>query len=158
MPPGSIWPNPCSSRDPHSRVPRPTFRCLLEISKEETPQPLWATRASAPSSAQHRSASWCSEGTFCALVCAHCLLLLLSHKTILQARKREFPSQHADMPAPACLPVPQHSIDPNLTPSFSRGKSSYEQSSGYQKHPEPFSASVPAPVGELSSFIQKSTS
>ena len=36
---GSIWPNPHSSRDTQSMVPRQ----LLEVSKEETPQPLWAT-------------------------------------------------------------------------------------------------------------------
>ena len=47
---------------------------LMKISKEETPQPLWATCASAPLAAQHRSASWCSKGTSCVPTCAHCLL------------------------------------------------------------------------------------
>jgi len=58
---------PLLSRDTQSRVPRPMSMWLWEISKEETPQPLWAACASALSPAQHRTASWCS-------VCAHCLL------------------------------------------------------------------------------------
>jgi len=37
---GSMWPNPCSSRDTQSRVPGAVSRWLLEISKEETPQHL----------------------------------------------------------------------------------------------------------------------
>lgn len=36
-----------------------------------SPQPLWATSASAPSPSQQKSVSWCSGGTSC--VCAHCL-------------------------------------------------------------------------------------
>jgi len=68
---GPICSNPCTSRDTQRRVPRAVSRWLLEISKKETPQPLWETCASAPLPAQHRSASWCSEGT---PVCAHCLL------------------------------------------------------------------------------------
>ena len=36
----SMWHNHCSSRDTHSRMHRTTSRTPLEISKEETPQPL----------------------------------------------------------------------------------------------------------------------
>lgn len=38
---GSIQYNRYASRDTQSRVPKPVFRWLLEMSKEETPQPLW---------------------------------------------------------------------------------------------------------------------
>jgi len=36
---GSPWPTPCSGKDTQSRVPRTMSRWLLDISKEETPQP-----------------------------------------------------------------------------------------------------------------------
>lgn len=35
---GSFWPNSCSSRDTHSRVPRTTSKQFWKISKEEIPQ------------------------------------------------------------------------------------------------------------------------
>ena len=57
-----------------SRVPRPVSRWrLLKNIKDEAPQRPWAACASAPSPAQHRSASCCSDGTSCVPVCAHCL-------------------------------------------------------------------------------------
>jgi len=69
---GSIWPNPCSSKDTKNRVPRSTFRRLFKISKEETSHPLWVARVSAPLPAQHRSASWCSEETYISVPTALC--------------------------------------------------------------------------------------
>ena len=45
----SIWSNPCSSRNTQSRVPRTTSRWFLDISKEETLQPLWAVCSGASS-------------------------------------------------------------------------------------------------------------
>ena len=75
-----LWPLPlaCSTflfqQDTQTRVPRATSRQLLEIPKEETPQPLWTVYASAPVLAQHSPASWCSEGTSCAPECCRCLL------------------------------------------------------------------------------------
>jgi len=75
-----LWPLPlaCSTflfqQDTQTRVPRATSRQLLEIPKEETPQPLWTVYASAPVLAQHSPASWCSEGNSCAPECCRCLL------------------------------------------------------------------------------------
>lgn len=56
--------------------PEQCARRLLETSKEEIAQPLWAACPSAPSAAQHRSAAFrgASEATSYAPVCAHCLL------------------------------------------------------------------------------------
>ena len=42
--------------------------------EKETPQPPWAACSSAPSPSEGRSSSWCSAGTSCAPVCAHCPL------------------------------------------------------------------------------------
>lgn len=66
-PSGSIWPN-LHSRDSQRRVPRPKTRWLLKVSKEGTPQPLVSLCQCSV------TAAWCSEGTFCVPVCAHCLL------------------------------------------------------------------------------------
>lgn len=63
----SLWLNPCSSRDTLSRVPRRRF-------PKRRFHRLWAACASAPSPAQHRSDSWCSEGTSCIPLHAYCLL------------------------------------------------------------------------------------
>jgi len=38
------------------------------------PTALWAACARLQSHTQHRSAAWCSGGTSCVPVCAHCLL------------------------------------------------------------------------------------
>lgn len=56
-PPG---PTSCSSRTTYG-LPRTTSRWLLKISKEGTPQPLWATCASVQSPARYRRAFWCSH-------------------------------------------------------------------------------------------------
>lgn len=56
-PPG---PTPCSSRTTYD-LPRTMSRWLLKISKEGTPQPLWATCASVQSPARCRRAFWCSH-------------------------------------------------------------------------------------------------
>ena len=61
------------SRYTQSRVPRPMSRWLLKVSKEGTPQPL-GSLCHCSVTAQHRSAAWCSEGTSCVPLCAHCLL------------------------------------------------------------------------------------
>lgn len=66
--------NPCSSRDAQSWLSQATSRWLLKVSKGKTPQPLWATCASARSLAQHRRASKCLAGISCAPVRDHCLL------------------------------------------------------------------------------------
>lgn len=50
---GPTWPNPCSSRDMQSSMPRPTSKWLLDISKE-SPQPLCAATVSALSATQHK--------------------------------------------------------------------------------------------------------
>lgn len=71
-PSGSTCSNPCSSRAIQSTVTRPTSKLLLKIFKEENPQSLRGTCASAMAPTQHRSAS-CSEGASCVSVCAHCL-------------------------------------------------------------------------------------
>lgn len=64
--------NLCSSRAIQSTVTRPTSKLLLKIFKEENPQSLWGTCASAMAPTQHRSAS-CSEGASCVSMCVHCL-------------------------------------------------------------------------------------
>lgn len=55
-------------------MPRPKSRLLLKISKEEIPQPLSATCASAPAPPQQENVSPCSEGTSYVTIYAHCLL------------------------------------------------------------------------------------
>lgn len=57
----------------HSTVLRPICKWLL-ISKEKTPQPLWAVCAHPSSPIQHRIASMYLDGTSCVPVCA-CYLL-----------------------------------------------------------------------------------
>jgi len=44
-------------RLPQRRVLKATSRCRWKVSKEQTPQSLWAACASVPSPAQHRSTS-----------------------------------------------------------------------------------------------------
>ena len=64
-PSGSICSTPCPAGPP-AQGAQGHFRWLLKISKEETPKPLWAACASAPSPEQHVSAACCSEITSCA--------------------------------------------------------------------------------------------
>lgn len=58
-----IWSKHCSSKDTYNRVSRNMPSWLLEISKEEAAQPLWANCARALSPARNRNASWWSERT-----------------------------------------------------------------------------------------------
>jgi len=71
-------------------VPRPTFRWLLKISKEEPPQPL-AACASAPSPTQHSGAAYCSEGAFSVPVCACCLFALGTEFSHVEKKQLDFP-------------------------------------------------------------------
>jgi len=70
-PVGPSHPTSAPAEMPRGGMSRSTTRWLLDISREETPQPHWAACASTPSPTQYRSASWYSDITFCAW--AHCL-------------------------------------------------------------------------------------
>lgn len=65
---------PCSGKETYGNMPLTLSKKLLHISKEKTPQPHWATCASAQSPVQHRNASQCSDRTSRVPVNAHCLL------------------------------------------------------------------------------------
>jgi len=62
---GHLVQSPFTSRDTWSHLLRSMSKWLL---RRQTPQTLQH------SAAQHSSASWCSNGTSCVPVCAHCLL------------------------------------------------------------------------------------
>lgn len=66
-------PGPPRSETPRAACTRPCPDVFLKISKEEPPEPPWASCARAPEPAQHRNAAWCSEGPSCAPVCAQYL-------------------------------------------------------------------------------------
>ena len=71
---GLICPNPCLSMSAQSRVSRPVHGQLLKIPVEKTPYLSGLPAPMLLSSAQHRSACSCSEGTSCMPFCAYCLL------------------------------------------------------------------------------------
>lgn len=71
---GLICPNPCLSTAAQSRVSRPVHGQLLKIPVEKTPYLSGLPAPMLLSSAQHRSACSCSEGTSCMPFCAYCLL------------------------------------------------------------------------------------
>jgi len=64
--------HPLSSRATQSKVHRAMARQLLEIPKEETPQPLCSLCSAVTCTVQ--KCSWCSVGAFCVPVCVHGLL------------------------------------------------------------------------------------
>jgi len=75
---GWDWQGPLSSSGPTTAPsgtpeprPRPTSRWLLKVSEEQTPHG-GLCQCSITCTAQ--KCSWCSEGTSCVPVCAHCLL------------------------------------------------------------------------------------
>lgn len=66
---GPFLPAQTGPHGPCCPGPRPDFFSLFP--QVETPQPLWATRASAQSLSQCKTVSWCSEGMPCVSVCTH---------------------------------------------------------------------------------------
>jgi len=71
---GSIWLSLCSSRTSRAGCLAPCPGGFWRSPRRISPELLWAACASAPSPAQHRSDSWCSEGTSCIPLHAYCLL------------------------------------------------------------------------------------
>jgi len=73
----TFWVHPAQpllQQEHPEQEPRTTSRQLLEIPKEETPQPLRAAYASAPTPAYHKSTFWCTKGSSCVPVCIRCPL------------------------------------------------------------------------------------
>lgn len=65
-----VWHNPCPNRDSRTGCPVPHTGSFWRSQRRKL-HSLWA--ACAPSTAQHRSATWCSESTACVAICAHWL-------------------------------------------------------------------------------------
>lgn len=59
---------------PRGSCPEPHPSGFWTSPRKETQQPLQVTHASALSPDEWRSASWCSDRTFCVPICPHCLL------------------------------------------------------------------------------------